>query len=84
MLISNDRISYPDDLSLIAELDVFKSANTFSETPDYTLQRGQDTAIRALCLVTHDVSAEEIDVMWGRVCSRMIQTSAGTLMDGGL
>ncbi|MGZ4846284.1 MAG: phage terminase large subunit [Halobacteriota archaeon] len=67
MLIANGRISYPNDPNLVAELQVFKSAYTFSETPDYTLQRGQDTAIRALCLVTHDLSAEEIDWMWGPV-----------------
>ena len=29
--------------------------------PDYTLQRGHDAAIRALCLVTYDQSAEEIE-----------------------
>ncbi len=49
------------------ELAVFKSDPTFSGTPDHSLQVGQDTAIRALCLVTYDVSAEEDDWMWGGV-----------------
>ncbi|MGZ4934325.1 MAG: hypothetical protein ACXV49_07485 [Halobacteriota archaeon] len=62
MMMENGRISYPNDPDLIAELEVFKSDPSFSGTPDYTLQIGQDTAIRALCLVTHDQSAQEIEL----------------------
>ncbi len=61
MMIENGRISYPNDSDLIAELEVFKSDPTFGGAPDYTQQIGQDTAIRALCLVTYDQSAEEFE-----------------------
>ncbi|MGZ4926279.1 MAG: hypothetical protein ACXVIP_02920 [Halobacteriota archaeon] len=59
MMMQNGRISYPNYPELIADLEVFKSNVTFTGAPDYTLQRGQDTAIRALCLVTYDVSSED-------------------------
>ena len=65
MLMENERISYPNDPDLVAELEVFKSDSHPRGAPDYTLQRGQDAAIRALCLVTYDLSAEEIDWTWG-------------------
>ncbi|MGZ4892274.1 MAG: hypothetical protein ACXV2B_08495 [Halobacteriota archaeon] len=65
--MDNERISYPNDPDLIAELEVFRSEFTATGAPDYSVQRGQDTAVRALCLVTYDLSAEEFDWMWGAV-----------------
>ena len=61
IMVKNGRISFPNDADLIAELEVFTSDVTFSGTPDYTLQRGHDASVRALCLVTYDQSAEEVE-----------------------
>ncbi len=61
MMMENGRISLPNDSDLVAELEVFTSDVTFSGMPDHTLQIGPDSAIRALCLVTYDQSAEEFE-----------------------
>ena len=39
----------------MAELSVFRSAFTYDEKPDYSLQVAEQSGIRALCLVTHDL-----------------------------
>ena len=39
----------------MAELSVFKSAFTYDEKPDYSLQVAQQSGIHALCLVTYDL-----------------------------
>ena len=59
MLISKRIISFPHNLELIAELEVFKSDFTYSGAPDYTTQIAQQSAIHALCLVTCDVNPEQ-------------------------
>jgi hypothetical protein len=56
ILIENDMITIPSYRELQAELDVFKSGFTYDESADYSLQAAQQSAIRALCLVTHDIS----------------------------
>jgi hypothetical protein len=48
--------NHPSEASHQAELDVFKSGFTYDESADYSLQGAQQSAIRALCLVTHDIS----------------------------
>jgi hypothetical protein len=45
----------------LAELLVFKSAFTCDESPDYSLQIAQQSAIHAMCLVTLDLSPKEVD-----------------------
>ncbi len=47
MLIESERISYPNDPDLVAELDVLKSEFTSSGAPDYSLQREQDAEARS-------------------------------------
>jgi predicted phage terminase large subunit-like protein len=59
MLIRKRIISFPHNLELIAELDVFKSGFTYSGAPDYTTQIAQQSGIHALCLVTSDVDPEQ-------------------------
>jgi predicted phage terminase large subunit-like protein len=61
MLISRRKITFPQHPELLAELLSFKSAFTYDESPDYSLQIAQQSAIHAMCLVTHDLSAEEVD-----------------------
>ena len=39
---------------------MFKSGFAFDESADYSLQAAQQSGIHALCLVTHDLSAEPI------------------------
>jgi predicted phage terminase large subunit-like protein len=59
MLIRKRIISFPHNLELIAELEVFKSDFTYSGAPDYTTQIAQQSGIHALCLVTSDVNPEQ-------------------------
>jgi hypothetical protein len=59
LLISYKHIKLPNDPELLAELEVFKSETHFDGQPDYKYQAGQNSAVRALCLVTHDVHALE-------------------------
>lgn len=54
-LIRNQLIDVPEYPELMAELNVFRSADTFDETPDYSLQVAQQSGIHALCLVTYDL-----------------------------
>jgi predicted phage terminase large subunit-like protein len=64
-LIRNQLIDVPEYPELMAELNVFRSADTFDETPDYTLQVAQQSGIHGLCLVTYDVDAEPfVDVYY--------------------
>lgn len=60
-LMSRRIISFPQHPGLLAEIDVFKSAFTYDESPDYSLQIAQQSAIHALCLVTYDLSPEEVE-----------------------
>lgn len=60
-LIESHLIIIPEYPELMAELSVFKSAFTYDEKPDYSLQVAQQSGIHALCLVTHDLTPEEID-----------------------
>ena len=53
-LIESRLITIPEYPELMAELSVFKSAFTYNETPDYSLQTAQQSGIDALCLVIHD------------------------------
>ena len=55
-----EMITIPDYRLLQAELDVFKSGITFDGSADYSLQVAQQSGIHALCLVTHDLSPEEV------------------------
>ncbi len=55
-LIDNFLIDIPKYPGLMAELTVFKSAFTYDERADYSLQRAQQSGIRALVLVTHDLA----------------------------
>ena len=54
-LIESRLITVPEYPELMAELGVFKSAFTYDEKPDYSLQAAQQSGIRALCLVTYDL-----------------------------
>jgi hypothetical protein len=54
-LIRNLLIDIPEYPELMAELSVFKSAFTYNETPDYSLQVAQQSGLNALCLVTYDL-----------------------------
>jgi len=45
----------------MAELSVFKSAFTYDERPDYSLQTAQQSGIDALCLVTCDLDPTRWD-----------------------
>ena len=54
-LIESQLITIPEYPELMAELSVFKSAFTYDEKPDYSLQTAQQSGIDALCLVTYDV-----------------------------
>jgi len=56
LLIENDTITVPAYPELIAELDVFKSASTYDDSADFSLQVAQQSAIDALCLATHDLT----------------------------
>jgi len=49
-------IAFPDRSELLAELEVFTSYFTYTAAPDYSLQVAQQSAIHALCLVTHDLT----------------------------
>jgi predicted phage terminase large subunit-like protein len=60
MLISKDMVTFPQHPQLLAELEVFKSEFTWTESPDYTLQIAAQSAISAMCLVTYDLSPELI------------------------
>jgi predicted phage terminase large subunit-like protein len=60
-LISNFLVDIPEYPELMAELSVFKSAFTYDEKPDYSLQIAQQSGIHALCLVTYDLDP----TMWG-------------------
>lgn len=59
-------ISVPQHLGLLAEIEVFKSVFTYDESPDYSLQIAQQSAIHALCLVTCDLSPEEVEYITDR------------------
>jgi len=61
MLMCRRMISFPQHPGLLAEIEVFKSAFTYDESPDYSLQIAQQSAIHALCLVTYDLSPEQVD-----------------------
>ena len=61
MLMSNKHITFPHEPDLLAELEVFKSEFTLDESPDYSLQVGAQSAIRALCLVTYDMIPEVVN-----------------------
>jgi predicted phage terminase large subunit-like protein len=54
-LIESHLITIPEYPELMAELSVFKSAFTYDEQPDYSLQVAQQSGIHALCLVTYDL-----------------------------
>jgi hypothetical protein len=54
-LIRNGVIDIPEYPELMAELNVFRSEFTFDETPDYTTQIAQQSAINALALCTYDL-----------------------------
>jgi predicted phage terminase large subunit-like protein len=54
-LIRNKLIDVPEYPELMAELNVFRSEDTFDETPDYTTQIAQQSAINALALCTYDL-----------------------------
>ena len=54
-LIESRLITIPEYPELMAELSVFKSAFTYDEKPDYSLQVAQQSGIHALCLVTYDL-----------------------------
>ena len=54
-LIRNRLIDIPEYPELMAELNVFRSEFTFDETPDYTTQIAQQSAINALALCTYDL-----------------------------
>jgi predicted phage terminase large subunit-like protein len=54
-LIRNKLIDVPEYPELMAELNVFRSEDTFDETPDYTTQIAQQSAIDALALCTYDL-----------------------------
>ncbi|HYC20716.1 MAG TPA: hypothetical protein VEF35_08920, partial [Candidatus Bathyarchaeia archaeon] len=54
-LIRNRVIDIPEYPELMAELNVFRSEFTFDETPDYTTQIAQQSAINALALCTYDL-----------------------------
>jgi predicted phage terminase large subunit-like protein len=58
LLMSYKQITLPGDVELLAELEVFKSEARFDGKPDYSYQAGQNSAVRALCLVTFDVRPE--------------------------
>jgi hypothetical protein len=53
--VSGRLVDIPDNPELVAELEVFKPNFDFEETPDYALQVAQQSAMLALCLVTHDL-----------------------------
>ncbi len=55
LLIERQLITVPEYPELMAELSVFKSAFTYDEQPDYSLQIAQQSGIDVLCLVTHDL-----------------------------
>jgi len=63
ILREGDMITIPAYPELQAEMDVFKSDFTFDGNADYNLQVAQQSGIHALCLVTHDLSAELIDAL---------------------
>lgn len=54
-LIRNCLVDIPEYPELMAELSVFKSAFTYDEKPDYSLQVAQQSGLHALCLVTYDL-----------------------------
>jgi predicted phage terminase large subunit-like protein len=54
-LIRNKLIDVPEYPELMSELNVFRSEDTFDETPDYTTQIAQQSAINALALCTYDL-----------------------------
>jgi hypothetical protein len=58
LLIHYKQITLPDDPDLLAELEVFRSETRLDARPDYSLQAGQSSAIRAICLVTYNVHPE--------------------------
>lgn len=61
MLMNRKHITFPHEPELLAELEVFKSEFTLDESPDYSLQVGAQSAIRALCLVTYDMIPEVVN-----------------------
>jgi predicted phage terminase large subunit-like protein len=60
-LIRRRKITFPPHPKLLAEVDVFKSASTYDERPDYRSQSAGQSAIHAMCLVTHDLMPEVVD-----------------------
>jgi predicted phage terminase large subunit-like protein len=73
LLISYKQIKLPNDPELLAELEVFKSEARLDGKPDYSYQAGQNSAVRALCLVTYnihpDIEAKTHDFDWDEVYS---------------
>jgi predicted phage terminase large subunit-like protein len=61
LLISYKQIKLPNNPELLAELEVFKSEPRLDGKPDYSSQAGQNSAVRALCLLTHDIHPLESD-----------------------
>jgi len=55
MLVSSQLVNVFNNPELVAELEVFRSDFTFDETPDYSLQVAQQSAVIGLSLVTHDL-----------------------------
>jgi hypothetical protein len=68
-LIRNFLVDIPEYPELMAELSVFKSAFTYNEKPDYSLQVAQQSGLNALCLVTYDLDPTmweyHLDIYYG-------------------
>ena len=60
MLMRQHLITFPKHDELLAELEAFKSEFTWDESPLYSSQIAQQSAIHALVLATYDVTPEEI------------------------
>jgi hypothetical protein len=63
ILKESEMITIPAYPELQAEIDVFKSDFTFDGKADYSLQVAQQSGVQALCLVTHDLSAELMNAL---------------------
>ena len=55
-LVRTRLVDLPNNPELMAELEAFHSEPTFDESADYTAQIARQSGVRALCLVTHDLS----------------------------
>jgi predicted phage terminase large subunit-like protein len=55
-LVRKRLVDLPNNPELMAELEAFHSEPTFDESADYTAQIARQSGVRALCLVTHDLS----------------------------